>query len=199
VTNLHLASFFAVAGCAVLGGALAECSSGGAGSGANPGWGTAEVKGTAPFPVSIVIADTDGYDAGPPPMVNVELAEDHGQLAGVPSCHLYGAHGDLVGVSVTIGFTSGSAAPLVTGPYPIVAACLGCDAGAHATVLVADWENEGGVYLGTSVARGVSGTATLTELDTTVAGTFDASVAGADGGSATLSGSFSGPLCVQQY
>lgn len=183
------------AGCVV-----AAC--GGAGA-----WGTASITGLPGASVTSVIVDTagSGYDGGAalPSKLDIELVDNRGVLDGVPACHLYQSNGTLTGTAVYLAFNSGNGQPLTATTYPIQIppqcspSCT--DAGAYAVLSLTDWEQVGGSYNGTNLGDGVSGTATLTELDTTtVAGNFTASVVGDDGGSYNLSGTFSGPFCVKQ-
>jgi hypothetical protein len=176
--------------------AVAGCSGG--------GWGTATLVGLPGASVDSVIVDTTSWDGGTTsPTLNVELVQSNGVLGSAPACHLYQTNGTLTGTAVYVDFVGGNGQPVTPGTYPIrippqcAPSCM--DAGVYVVFNITDWQNEGSTYTGTNLGDGVGGTATLTQLDSqTVAGTFNASFVDEEGGTSTLTGSFSGPFCTKQ-
>ncbi len=175
--------------------AVAGCSGG--------SWGTATLVGLPGAAVDSVIVDTTSWDGGQTsPALNVELVQSNGVL-NAPACHLYQTNGTLTGTAVYVDFIGGDGQRPTPGTYPIrmppqcAPSCM--DAGVYVVFSITDWKQEGSTYSGTVIGKGVDGTATLTQLDgQNVAGTYNASFVDADGGTSTLTGSFSGPFCTKQ-
>jgi hypothetical protein len=177
VSATALAGFF---GCAVSALALSDCSQ----ARQESEWGSATVSGSIPAPVGAAWGRWLFPDKT---QLMVTLFEDQGQTTSGPACQV----GPKVeGTRISLVFFSGSDAPVTPGTFPVKPLCERCTTQDHYVWILLDAADggQGGV--------GLSGTATLTRVDTVVAATFEAQLSAEVGStSPSLSGNFSGPLC----
>jgi hypothetical protein len=128
-------------------------------------------------------------DGGPDPrVVVIGIAEiDQGPQSCGGLLDAGANHLTFHSLGLTLANFADGGVPVTTGDYPISLDFAGAT-GPVAAVLLA--VTDAGI-----TQTGISGTVTLTQVGSTYAGSFTSTVSDNDGGTGTLSGSFSAPLC----